>query len=185
MSANVFATLAALGIAGALVTLTSVSRADSQLDDFRHGLSLHAGTDLIYEVPPSFAGAANLTSAMHGVVDLGIGGRVGVAGVMIGGQVALEFWSPGEVWIVPGISVGYAIPIEQTWALLPQARVVFIEPFQGPISTQIQMTAELGCVFFAKAGFMEPFVMVGDWYDTGAQSSNMFFGVGYRIGLLL
>ena len=122
-------------------------------------------------------------SSAQGMVSLGANARFVTSGVVIGGQIGVAYVGGliNDAVIVPGVSIGYAIPITSSIALTPAARAVLLLSTASGSSPSLQATGEIGAEFFiGKHAFIEPVVSAGGVQSTGG--GTLIVGVGYRIG---
>jgi hypothetical protein len=109
---------------------------------------------------------------------------------VIGAQLGFSFVDQliSSAIIVPGVSVGYAIPLAGQLALTPAIRSIFFLSTAQNSSASIQLTGEVGLeYFFGKHGYIEPVFSMGDFQNTGAGTSGQatfILGVGYRLGVV-
>jgi hypothetical protein len=155
---------------------------------------LVSGFDLMLPLgaPSGWTGLATQFGATKaaGIVGFNVAGRFVIQGLVIGAQVGFSFFDGliSNTIVIPGVSVGYAIPLTGQLALTPAFRTVFLIPTAPNSSADLQITGEVGLeYFFGKHGYMEPVIAMGDYQVTNLGTSGQatfIFGVGYRLGVV-
>ncbi|MGO8993499.1 MAG: hypothetical protein ACLQVI_09220 [Polyangiaceae bacterium] len=168
---------------------------ESPVGSYRaESVSLTSGMDLVVPVgaPSGWTGFSTRfgNSDTAGIVGIDANVRLVVSGVVLGAQLGVAFYDQiiSDAIFVPGLSVGYAIPLSRKLALTPSLHSVFLLSTAGGASPDVQLTAEAALEWFlARQAFIEPVLAMGDYQDTGAGRSGtatFIFGIGYRLGVV-
>ena len=122
---------------------------ESPVGSYRaESVSLTSGMDLVVPVgaPSGWTGFSTRfgNSDTAGIVGIDANVRLVVSGVVLGAQLGVAFYDQiiSDAIFVPGLSVGYAIPLSRKLALTPSLHSVFLLSTAGGASPDVQLTAE-------------------------------------------